>query len=179
MKSKGSATQYVMVELKAKVDDLAPIRNKLTQYGANHIGIYHQYDIYYQVPKGRLKLRITENESTGELIYYEREDVARAKTSFDYILKIPHPHAVKEIFEKIMKTKTVVEKIREIYQYENVQVHLDKVKSLGSFVEFECITSQNLRQQKKDHSRLEKLGEKLDVRCNRLESLSYSDLISE
>jgi len=175
--SKISKTQCVMVELKAKVDDLAPIRNKLIQYGANKIAIFHQIDTYYKVPKGRLKLREIENKAEGELIYYEREDVAKPKRSFDFILKIPQTHVFRQILKQIMETKAVVDKIREIYRYENVQVHLDKVKGLGSFIEFECMTSQNPEQQKIDCLKLEKLGEQLEISGKHLESLSYSDLI--
>lgn len=169
--------QCVMVELKAKADNLTSIRNKLNEWSAKRIGLFHQIDTYYKVPKGRLKLREMEGKEEGELIYYEREDVAKPKRSFDFILKIPQPHVFRQILEQIMETKAVVDKIREIYCYENVQVHLDKVKGLGSFIEFECMTSQNPEQQKKDCLKLEKLGEQLKISSKRLENLSYSDLI--
>jgi len=167
----------LMVELKAKVDDLAPIRNKLNEWGAKRIGLFHQIDTYYKVPKGRLKLREIENKAKGELIYYERENVAKPKISLDFILKIPQIQVFRQILEQIMETKAVVDKIREVYYYEKVQFHLDKVKGLGSFIEFECMTSQNPAQQKKVCLKLENLGGNLKISSKRLESLSYSDLV--
>jgi predicted adenylyl cyclase CyaB len=177
MASKSSAAQYMMVELKAKVDDLAPIRKTLTQHGADRIGVFHQIDTYYKVPKGRLKLREVKDKVDGELIYYEREDIAKPKRSFDFILKIPQSQVFKQILEQIMETKNIVDKIREIYHYKGIQIHLDKVKDLGSFVEFEYMTSQNPEQRKRDCLKLEKLRERLKIGSQRLESLSYSDLI--
>lgn len=166
-----------MVELKARVDDLTAFRNKLIRYGAKQKGVFHQIDTYYEVPKGRLKLREVEGKADAELIYYERENVTVPKRSSIFILTIPKPQTFKQILERIMKITTIVDKVREIYLYESIQVHLDRVKSLGSFIEFELVSSQDADQQKKDQLRLEKLREKLDISPERLERLSYSDLI--
>jgi len=176
MFSKSPKTQHTLVELKAKVDDLATLRNRLIQFGAEQVGVFHQVDTYYDVPKGRLKLREVEGKTDAELIYYERENVAAPKRSSVFILAIPKPQVFKQILERIMKIKTVVDKVREIYLYEGIQIHLDIVKGLGSFIEFERITSQNLEQQKEDLLKLEKLKEKLNICPKNLERLSYSDL---
>ncbi len=165
-----------MVELKAKVDDLGVVRNKLVRRGAKHVGVFHQVDTYYDVPEGRLKLREMEGKVDAELIYYEREDVAEPKRSSVFILTIPQPRTFKQILGRIMRVKVVVDKVREIYFYEGVQVHLDTVKGLGLFVEFERITSPDAEQQKKDQGKLEKLREQLGISPQRLERLSYSDL---
>jgi len=166
-----------MVELKAKLDDLATVRDKLIQYSAEQVGTFHQIDIYYEIPKGRLKLREVEGKIDAELIYYERENVAEPKRSSVFILTIPQPQIFKQILERIMKVKAVVDKIREIYFFEGIQVHLDTVRGLGFFIEFELITSQDLEQQKKDLIKLEKLKERLDIGSESLERLSYGDLI--
>ena len=177
MSSQNPRVQHAMVELKARVDDMATVRNKLIRFGAEQIGTFHQVDTYYKVPKGRLKLREVEGKTDAELIYYERENVAKPKRSSVFILKIPQPKTFKQILERIMKIKSVVDKIREIYFHEGIQIHLDTVKGLGSFIEFERITSRDSGQQKKDLSKLEKLREQLNISPQLLESLSYSDLI--
>ncbi|MCK4477469.1 class IV adenylate cyclase [Candidatus Bathyarchaeota archaeon] len=177
MSSKCTGVQHRMVELKAKADDLAIVRDSLVQYGAEQVGVFHQIDTYYKVPKGRLKLREVEGETGAELIYYERENVAEPKRSSVFILKILQPQIFKQILERIIKVKVMVDKVREIYVYEGVQIHLDTVKGLGSFIEFECVTSEDSEQQKKDLLKLEKLRGQLNIGSKRLEGLSYSDLI--
>ena len=177
MSSKNSRVQHMMVELKAKVDNLTTIRNKLIQYGAEQVGVFHQIDTYYEVPNGRLKLREIEDKVDAELIYYERENVAGPKRSSVFILTIPSSRIFKQILERIMRIKTVVDKVRQIYFYKGIQIHLDTVEGLGSFIEFELITFQDSKQQKKDLHKLEKLREQLEIDCQRLERLSYSDLI--
>jgi len=166
-----------MVELKARVDDLEIIRDKLIQFRAEQIGVFHQIDTYYEVCPGRLKLREVEGETDAELIYYERENIAEPKRSSIFILKIPQPHTFKQIIERVTRTKTVVDKVREIYFFGGIQIHLDTVKNLGSFIEFELVTSQDSEQQKTDLSRLEKFRERLNIDQRCLERLSYADLI--
>ncbi len=117
-----------------------------------------------------------EGKTDTELIYYERENTAKPKTSSVFVLTIPKPQFFKHILERIMRIKDVVDKKREIYFYKGIQIHLDMVKGLGFFIEFERITSRNSEQQKRDLLKLEKLREQLKISNKRLERLSYSDL---
>ncbi|MGB9134279.1 MAG: class IV adenylate cyclase [Candidatus Bathyarchaeia archaeon] len=176
MVSRNPKAQHALVELKAKATDLAGIRKKLTNLGAEQVGIFHQTDTYYLVPKGRLKLREVEGKAEAELIYYEREDTTSPKRSSVSILSIPNPQTLKRILGQILQVKAVVDKVREIYVHEGTQVHLDVVKGLGSFIEFERITTQNAGQQEKDLARLERLRQQMGISSESLERLSYSDL---
>ena len=166
-----------MVELKARVDNLEEIRNKLSQIGVQSLGTFHQVDTYYKVPTGRLKLREIKSKPGAELIYYEREDIAKPKKSSILILAIPHHHDLKQTLKRILGTKAIVDKTREIYHHQGIQIHLDKVKNLGSFVEFELETSQNSNQRNKDISKLAELRERLNIDPACLQKLSYSELI--
>ncbi len=168
-------TQHMIVELKVKFDGLESAREKLMQLQAKKIGAFHQIDTYYVVPKGRLKLREVEGEDDAELIYYERDDVATPRSSSVFLLKIPQPHTFKKIAMKILETKVVVDKVREIYNFKGTQIHLDKVQNLGSFIEFERVTSKNARQQ--DLVKVKELVGKLKINLEDLVAVSYSDLI--
>lgn len=174
------SVQSLVVELKAEMRDLQEVRGKLIRCGAEKIGVFHQVDTYYGVPKGRLKLREeTDHANRCKLIYYEREDIAGPKKSSVFILAIPQPQVLKPILQRIIKVKAVVEKMREIYLLEEVQIHLDTVRGLGCFVEFERLTSQDLSRQEKDTVTLEKLRKQLNISPQRLIKLSYSDLMCD
>lgn len=164
-----------MIELKVKVSNLEVIREKLTLLPSQIVGAFHQVDTYYVVPKGRLKLREVVGEANAELIYYERENIATLKDSSVFILKISQPQTFQEIATKILKVKAVVDKVREIYNYNGTQIHLDKVKSLGHFIEFERITSHYTRLQ--DISKIDELIEILNITPEDMVAVSYSDLV--
>jgi predicted adenylyl cyclase CyaB len=110
------------------------------------------------------------------LIYYERENIAGPMRDEAFILRIQEPEDLKKILKKILTPLTRIEKVREIYQYQGTQIHLDNVKKLGKFVEFERQTSDDPKLVEKDQRILEKLMEKLEIDPNNLETLSYSDL---
>ncbi len=165
-----------MVELKARVDDHDFLRKILSALGAKHAGTFQQTDSYFKVPEGRLKLREVKDDSVAELIYYERENIEGPKSDDAFILRVQEPEELKKILKKILTPLIVVEKVREIYRYAGTQIHLDTVKKLGKFIEFERQTTDNPKSVEKDRLILEKLMENLKINSNNLESLSYSDL---
>jgi len=174
-----------LVELKAKVDDLDVVKRKLTSLGAHYMGTFRQNDVYFNVPEGRLKLREVEGSKEAELVYYERENIVGPKRSDVFIMKIQEPAVFKILLEKLLKTRAIVEKVREIYQYQGtllaskrryVKIHLDKVKELGMFVEFEMKTSDQTVE--RDRQILWNLMDELGIKPEQLERLSYVDLIS-
>jgi len=165
-----------MIELKARVGDHEFLRKTLSALGAHYVGTFQQTDLYFKVPEGRLKLREIKDNRTAELIYYERENIPGPKKDDAFILKIQEPEDLKKILKKILIPLTVIEKVREIYQYQGTKIHLDTVKKLGKFVEFERRTSDDSKVVKKDRRILEKLMDKLEIEPSNLEPLSYSDL---
>ena len=162
-----------MVELKARVDDHELLRKKLSALGAEHIGTFHQSDLYFKVPEGRLKLREVKANSTMELIYYERENIAGPKSDDAFILRVQEPGELKKMLTPLI----VIDKVREIYHYSGIQIHLDNVEKLGKFIEFEKPTDDNPQAIEKGRLTLQNLMENLEIDPSNLESHSYSDLL--
>jgi len=172
-----STSEHTLVELKAKVDNLEPIRRKLRVLKAKHAGTFQQTDIYFDVPKGRLKLRQINSEKT-QLIYYERENISKPRRSDVFILEILESRAFTALLKKILEVKATVKKTRKIYWREKTQIHLDTVDSLGCYVEFERKTCSTLKEIERNTKILEKLMATLEINPENLEKLSYSDLVN-
>jgi adenylate cyclase class 2 len=177
------SVEHKMVELKARVLDLRAVREKLQELGARPVRTFHQIDTYFEIPIGRLKLRETEGENTAQLVYYERKNITGPKGSKIFILQICEPAVFKTALKRIVKTKVTVDKMREILRFKNVsiekfygiQVHLDNVQDLGTFIEFE--KKVYVSGYRKDEKVFGELMKKLGVTPESLEKLSYSDLI--
>ncbi|MBN1155261.1 class IV adenylate cyclase [candidate division KSB1 bacterium] len=163
------------IEIKAKVDNLDEIRNKLKEMSAEFKGQDHQIDIYFQVKKGRLKLR----EGTIErcLVYYERENKTSPKRSEVLLYQTDNTQDLKEILLKLFDIKIVVDKMREIYFKENIKFHLDSVASLGKFVEIEVICDEREPDHKLMLKTCQYYMDLLGVKDQDLIDLSYSDLL--
>lgn len=161
-----------LLELKAKVKSLHVARLKLMDLRARHVGTFRQIDTYYNIPKGRLKLREIQGEKKAELIFYERENITGPKKSEVMILEIQEPEPFKLFCQRALTKKIVIEKKREIYKYKGTQIHLDYVEDLGMFIEFERETTDSV----KDRKSLDDLIKKLKIQDKDLIKDSYSDL---
>jgi adenylate cyclase, class 2 len=97
-----------------------------------------QTDIYFQTNTGRLKLRL-QGDSDAQLIFYQRADDANARESEYYIHNTADGENLRSILEKSLGVNTIVRKIRSLYMFRNVRIHLDDVHGLGHFLEFESV----------------------------------------
>ncbi len=168
-----------LVELKTRADSLDEYRKRLQEMKADYIGTFHQTDTYFEVPEGRLKLRETEGTQKTQIVYYEREDINGPKTSKVFILELQEPEFFKDFLQGAVQTKIVVDKTREIYRHQGTQIHLDKVKDLGTFIEFERKTEGTPEATSKDREVLEDLMKTLGIKTRDLIEGSYSDLLSK
>src|SRR5690606_29244467 len=96
----------------------------------------HQIDTYFPVPSGRLKLREAEPGVT-ELVHYHRQDVAGPR-GCDYQLELVSP-SIKSMLTDALGVLVVVDKVRTLFLWKNVRIHLDTVQDLGTFIEFEAV----------------------------------------
>lgn len=126
-------------EFKAAVKDLVFYENKLKELNPVFKGIDHQKDTYFNVGKGRLKLR--EGNIENALIWYDRVNTATSKKSSIILYSHQPDAALKDILIKIHGIKVIVDKVRRIYFIENVKFHFDEIQSLGTFIEVEAIDS--------------------------------------
>ncbi|MGB8579506.1 MAG: class IV adenylate cyclase [Candidatus Sulfotelmatobacter sp.] len=98
----------------------------------------HQEDFFFACNRGRLKLRILAPDR-GELIRYERSDVANARASRYLIARTPDPQTLNDILTVILGRTGVVKKTRILYLIEQTRVHIDEVQGLGDFLELEVV----------------------------------------
>ena len=169
--------KIINFEFKAIVKDLHKLEEKLIKINPTFKGEDHQIDTYFNVSKGRLKLR--EGQIENALIYYERQDIPGAKQSNILLYKHQPEKSLKNILTKLHGIKIIVEKKRRIYVFDNVKFHFDTINELGTFIEVEAI----------DQTGKVKM-QKLKEQCNKyfiffgldesdLINTSYSDLLLE
>ena len=167
--------QKDLVELKARYEDLGKARALLA--GAEHVATVRQVDTYFSLGERRLKLRSIEGAREGQLVYYERPDVGGVKESRVLLASIPDAPAVREILARVLPVKAEVRKTREIYRFQGVQVHLDTVRGLGKFIEFEKVLAGE-SDREAGRKQLESLRAYFQIPDDDLMASSYSDLLA-
>jgi predicted adenylyl cyclase CyaB len=128
------------LELKARDDDPGGSLRTCEDLGAEDKGLLLQVDTYFDVPRGRLKLR-RERGAVPHLIAYERPDRLGQKESRYRIAEVENADEVEEALGGILGVAVVVTKARRLFRLEDVRIHLDSVDGLGSFIEFEGVAA--------------------------------------
>ena len=162
-------------EFKAKVADLETYENKLLQLNPLFKGEDHQIDTYFNVSKGRLKLR--EGNIENALINYNRENTADSKLSEVILYKHQPAKALKDILILQFGIKIVVDKRRKIYLMDNVKFHFDVVEGLGTFIEVEAIDDANKYPTEELKQQCDHYYQYFGLTQSQLIDKSYSDLM--
>ena len=162
-------------EFKARTTELENLENKFLDLDPKFIGEDNQTDTYFNVTRGRLKLR--EGNIENALIYYERENTTGAKQS-DVLLYQHNPDkTLKDILIKIHGIKVIVEKRRRIYFIENVKFHFDTIAQLGTFIEVEAIDKDGSLGIEKLKEQADKYAEFFNIQPEDFIAISYSDML--
>lgn len=161
------------IELKARKADLSLAGQVCEQLGARHAGDIRQVDTYFTVSHGRLKLREAQ-PGRVELVQYFREDRPEAR-GCDYLL-YPATSELKPLLANALGVMAVVIKVRRLYLWENVRIHLDMVERLGGFIEFEAVLDEE-HNDDDGHRKLEVLTEAFGLSRADICAQSYLDLV--
>jgi adenylate cyclase class IV len=125
-----------------------------------------------------LKLREIDR-ATGnraEVIWYQRPNVIGYRGSDYSVVPVGDAAGIKAALSGACGVRGVVRKEREVWLYDNVRIHLDRIEELGSFVEFEAVMSES-EDEAASLSRLDRLCAALGVREQDRVAQSYADLV--
>ncbi len=161
------------LELKARISSVSEAVHAAHRLKAKAKGILRQRDVYYKVSHGRLKLRII-NDRSAELIFYNRPNKKGSRYSDYFLLPVSNVRLVNELCTAAFGQKVVVEKKRRLFIYKNSRIHLDEVRELGTFIEFEVLVKHGRHQAQK---LLEALVTKFNIRRATIIAVSYADLV--
>ncbi len=129
------------VEIKARVHDTAAFADRARDLTGAEPEIIPQADIFFAVPRGRLKLRRL-GPRRGELIYYERPDATEPGTSAYDIHSADDPDGLEVTLSRALGVRGEVRKTRRLYMTGRTRIHLDEVAGLGTFMELEVVLAE-------------------------------------
>jgi len=165
------------VEIKAKVNDLEAMLKKALLLSGSQSEIIKQKDVFFNCQNGRLKLRFF-SSSSGELIFYTRDNSVEPKSSNYQISKTRRPKELRKILARAYGEKAIVKKKRTLILIGRTRIHLDDVKDLGTFVELEVVLKKNEPSSSGKKEALD-LMNKLGILENNLISGAYADLLEQ
>lgn len=165
------------IEIKATYKDLNKARGIAENIATAHLGVLHQIDTYFQTKTGRLKLREINGEKAELIPYYKDYSLGPMQSNYS-VLPTEEPARLKAILKHILGEFAVVDKKREVFLLDNIRIHLDQVKDLGSFIEFEAIyDDSNPENKTKEINKVNKLMDTFGISQDDLLDKSYIDYL--
>ena len=123
-------------EFKARIDDPKALLSRARALGFDLWGDLRQTDTYFNVARGRLKLRETAG-FPAELVYYERDESGELRVSDYQIGSVTSGPALLTMLSAALGVRATVKKRRTLLLLDTTRMHLDNVDDLGRFLEFE------------------------------------------
>lgn len=127
------------IEIKARARAFEELRMRAAALSTEAPLIFRQQDYFYEVPRGRLKLRQFDDGTPAELIFYQRDDRDGPKASYYTRSPVTNPEAMHALLATALTTRGIVSKERHVYLVGRTRIHLDRVDGLGDFVELEVV----------------------------------------
>lgn len=164
------------VEIKAHLKNRLAVESIAARLADSGPEVIRQEDIFFACEGARLKLRIFAPDA-GELIRYERSNVADTRCSRYLIARTSDPQVLLEILTKTLGRIGVVKKKRTLYLIGQTRVHLDQVEDLGDFLELEVVMREG--QPEEEGKRIaEDLLSKFQIEKSEFVGEAYVDLLA-
>ncbi len=165
------------IEIKARIRDLEDFSARLKTLKPEKPRVLVQEDVFFNVPNGRLKLRIL-GRAAGELISYERPDHPGPKISEYQIVRTSEPGQLRAALTAALGVRGIVKKVRLVCLVGQTRIHLDDVGGLGLFMELEVVLKPG--QKASEGTAIARdLAKKLGIRKSDLVSGAYLDLLEK
>ena len=164
------------IEIKAYCDDHALVADELIGMGAQYVGKVTERDMYLNHPARDFKktdeaLRIRQSDGMAILTYKGPRIGSISKTRIEQEVHVSDYSSLLAVLEYLGFSKAgAVVKVRQKYNLNDIEISLDTVEDLGTFVELEKMGV--------DHEAVEKELFRLagELGLNRFERRSYLEL---
>lgn len=163
------------VEIKARLTHVDAQRARVAQLADAPPQLIQQEDVFFNVPQGRLKLRLL-SPTHGQLIFYQRSDHRGPKTSMYELMNTDQPHQLRVVLAAAYGIRSIVCKTRHLYQIGRTRIHIDDVESLGDFLELEVVLADSESPSVGEREARE-LMQKLGICETQLVKEAYVDLL--
>src|SRR5476649_1562279 len=164
------------IEIKAKIDDFSAMYEKIGLMAEGLPDLIDQDDTFFVCPHGRLKLRTLAGDR-AELIFYQRPDQSGPKTSFYTLTETADPEGLRHTLTLAYGAAGRVIKQRTLFMVGQTRLHLDRVKHLGDYLEFEVVLADH-ESHEEGIAIAEALLEKLHIDRQELIDQAYVDLLN-
>ncbi len=165
------------VEIKARARNFARQVTLAEQLSDQPPVTLVQTDTFFEVAKGRLKLREFPDQ-LAQLIFYHRPDTDGPKLSEYHITHTDDADGLKAVLGGAYGVRQVVKKTRRLCMVGRTRLHFDVVENLGEFIELEVVLQEG-DSITEGQQETQELMQALEIDENDLIDVAYADLLAQ
>jgi predicted adenylyl cyclase CyaB len=128
------------IEIKARVHSPNEVSARVRALAGDPAGTFCQEDVFFRVPRGRLKMRV-QSDNSVEFIYYQRSEHSVPMYSAYFRASPANSNETENELRRLFGTKGTVRKTRTLFWLNGARIHVDDVEGLGHFLEIEVPVS--------------------------------------
>ena len=122
----------MIVEIKAKIENIASLEESLKNLGAKYISAHEVFDTYFK-PNGGYNIKITKIPNENTLFFFEK-DPSFKRFRFHRFKIVDDVNNFEQILGKILGIKIKIHKARKLYNFKEIIIKIDTIKELGTFI---------------------------------------------
>jgi adenylate cyclase len=164
------------IEVKVRLHEPEEMAARVKAVAGEPTAVFSQEDVFFQVPRGRLKMRLT-SDSEAEFIYYQRVNQPGPRYSGYFSYRPADSARVEAELSTLFGIKGSVKKKRRLFWLEGARIHLDEVDGLGQFLEVEVPISHPSATHRAS-ALAEKIIARLGIRSSDFEPKAYEELLA-
>jgi predicted adenylyl cyclase CyaB len=164
------------IEIKARLADPARTCRLARALSDVSAQVLSQRDVFFCVPRGRLKLRWEDNRAY--LVYYERVDDPGPRSSTYHVSESRDPASLEQLLACALGVRGEVRKQRTLYVAGRTRIHVDAVDGLGHFLELEAVLGPE-QTAEQAYRVVRSLMQQLEITETDLVDVAYIDLLEQ
>ena len=167
------------VEIKARCRDPQAMEARIERLGAVLVSDENQRDTFFRLSENKSGMRLKLREAANDrlLIGYSRPDIAGPKNCLVDLYEYSDAGKLRAVLVNSLGVLLEVNKVRKVYRLGRAKIHLDRVESLGDFVEIEILGQRGKDTPEDLRAECERLVEKLEIGADSFIECAYADLI--
>ncbi|CAJ0607910.1 unnamed protein product [Cylicocyclus nassatus] len=163
------------IVLKARVYDMEQAENAIFDLTESLGTFFVQEDVYFNVPKGNLKLRIMHPNRCGQLIYNSLSKKSGHKLSESQVTEVEDVYSIRATLNAALGERGTITKKRRVFTMDDVRIYLDDVDQIGHFIDIAVPLSSS--QPDECYARAKEIRERLKIQEDALVPAAYLDMM--
>ncbi|KJH40133.1 putative adenylyl cyclase CyaB [Dictyocaulus viviparus] len=168
-------TMRQSIVLKARVSDVEQAENLIFDLTESLGTFFVQEDVYFNVPKGNLKLRIMHPNRCGQLIFNALSKSSDHKLSESQVTEVEDVFSIRATLGAALGERGTITKKRRVFTMDDTRIYLDDVDQIGQFIDI--TVDLHSMERSEGYAKVKEIRDRLRINDDEIVPAAYLDIL--